>query len=552
MKEEEDGPSAGRHPRGAAKPPDLIHPSSFILLPLALGALALPFVLDLAMSRGLNHDEHQHIAAGMLWAREGLLPYRDYPHFHTPYLAFVYGELFRWTAHPLLVARAFSVACAAGIVALVGWVAFAECRRHVGGSSQSRTPAALRPRHQAARGSRKSRLRAALPAALGAVALCLFSAVFTHTTGRAWNQEPALLLVLLAFVAHLRGLRDRAFAWLVAGGVLLGLAIGFRITHAPLIAPFGLATLLWAGERRIAAATAFSAGLLAGLAGVFAMCLAAPEGFLFGNFEFAKVNITYRFATGEPRTMTLVKKLRFLWKEVLRPEAGLVAAALVPWVAAAWHARRTGERLRIELRFLLLLLPFVLMGALAPSPVFEQYFYPLAPFLVLAGIFALAALPAGSRAARSAWIAATAGLVLSVGLHARVYKDLPELLSVRKWAPMKIHDRAQVLREHLSGGQILTLAPIHPLEAGLSIDPSFATGPFAWRIAPFVEPAKAARLRIVTAGTLSARLDAAPPAGILLGFEKRGEETLADYARHRGYTRVPLEDGGELWTRPSR
>ena len=520
---------------------------------LVLAGLALPFLADLAMSRGLNHDEHQHIAAGMLWAREGLMPYRDYPHFHTPYLAFVYGELFRWTAHPLLVARAFSALCATGIVALVGLVAFAEMRG----------------------------ARAAWRAALGAVALCLCSAVFTHTTGRAWNQEPALLLVLLAFVAHLRGLHSAAGAssrgrqvsgsemaaapmgfrsaagspgytrWLAASGLLLGLAIGFRITHAPLIAPFGLATLLWAGERRLAAATAFSAGLLAGLAGVFAMCLAAPEGFLFGNFEFAKVNITYRFATGEPRTMTLLKKLRFLWKEVLRPEAGLVAAALVPWIAAAWHARRTGQRLRVELRFLLLLMPFVLMGALAPSPVFEQYFYPLAPFLVLAGAFALAALPAGSRAARISWIAGAAGLVLSAGMHARAYKDLPDLFSVRKWTPIKIHDRAQVLREHVPGGAILTLAPIFPLEAGLSIDPSFATGPFAWRIAPYVEPAKAARLRIPTPATLAARLDAAPPAGILLGFEKR-EELLADYARQRGYTRVPLEYRGDLWTRPGR
>ena len=516
MKDEADGPSAGGGSLTARRSRlsrFILHPSSFILL------LALPFLLDLAMSRGLSHDEHQHIAAGMLWAREGLLPYRDYPHFHTPYLAFAYGEMFRWTSHPLLVARAFSVACAAGIVALVGGIALAECQRK--------------------------------GAALGAVALCLVSAVFTHTTGRAWNQEPALLLVLLAFVAQLRGLRERAFAWLAAGGLLLGLAIGFRITHAPLIAPFGLATLLWAGGRRLAAATAFSAGLLAGLAGVFALCLAAPEGFLFGNFEFAKVNITYRFATGEPRTMTLAKKLRFLWKEVLRPEAGLVAAALVPWIAAAWHARRAGKKLRIELRFLLLLLPFVLMGALAPSPVFEQYFYPLAPFLVLAGVFALAALPAGSRAARGSWLAGAAGLALAAGLHARVYKDLPELFTVRKWAPMKIHERAQVLREHVSGGRILTLAPIHPIEAGLAIDPSFATGPFAWRIAPYVDPAKAARLRIVTAATLAARLDAAPPAGILLGYEEHGEEPLAEYAREHSYKRVPLEDGGELWTRPS-
>ena len=489
---------------------------------LVLGALALPFILHLAMSRGLSHDEHQHIAAGMLWAREGLVPYRDYPHFHTPYLAFLYGELFRWTEHPLLVARVFSALCATGIVALVGWVAFSEFRS----------------------------TRAAWWAALGAVALCLFSAVFTHTTGRAWNQEPSLLLVVLAFLAQLHGMRVQRPGWLAASGALLGLAIGFRITHAPLIAPFGLATLFWAGKRRLATTVAYSAGLLVGLAGVFALCLLAPEGFLFGNFEFSQVNITYRFATGEPRTMTLLRKLRFFGKEVLSPDAGLAVAALVPCIAVAWHMRRMGQRLRIELRFLLLLLPFVLMGALAPSPVFKQYFYALTPFLALAGIFALAALPAGSRTARIGWIAATAGLLLSVGFNVREYKDLPELFNASKWTTVKIHNQAQALRGLISRGPILTLAPILPLEAGLSINPSFATGPFAWRIAPYVEPTKAARLRIVSATTLDARLNAAPPAGILLGMEKRGEELLADYARQHGYLRMPLESDGEIWLRP--
>ena len=488
---------------------------------LVLGALALPFTLHLAMSRGLSHDEHQHIAAGMLWAREGLVPYRDYPHFHTPYLAFLYGEFFRWTEHPLLVARAFSALCATGIIMLVGWVAFVEFRR----------------------------TRTAWWAATGSVALCLVSAVFTHTTGRAWNQEPSLLLVVLAFLAQLHGLRVQRPGWLAASGVLLGLAIGLRITHAPLIAPFGLATLLWADKRRLATTAAYSAGLLAGLAGVFAMCLISPEGFLFGNFEFAQVNVTYRFATGEPRTMTLLKKLRFFAKEVLRPDAGLAIATLVPCIAATWHMNRTRQRLRIELRFLLLLLPFVLMGALAPAPVFKQYFYALTPFLALAGIYALATLPSGSRAAHTSWFAAATGLLLSVGFNVREYKELHELFSPSKWTTVRIHNQAQALRALAAQGPILTLAPILPLEAGLTIDPSFATGPFAWRISPYVEPAKASRLRIVSNTTLVPRLNAAPPAGILLGMEKSGEELLAEYAKQHGYLRMPLEGDAEIWLR---
>jgi hypothetical protein len=42
----------------------------------------------------LNHDEHQFVAPSVLLLREGLLPYRDYPFFHTPNLVFVFAPLF--------------------------------------------------------------------------------------------------------------------------------------------------------------------------------------------------------------------------------------------------------------------------------------------------------------------------------------------------------------------------------------------------------------------------------------------------------------------------
>src|SRR3954470_9477005 len=52
-------------------------------------------MLARAMSKPLDHDEHQFIASGALLARRGLLPYRDYPYFHMPYLAGAYALLFR-------------------------------------------------------------------------------------------------------------------------------------------------------------------------------------------------------------------------------------------------------------------------------------------------------------------------------------------------------------------------------------------------------------------------------------------------------------------------
>ncbi|MEQ1862090.1 MAG: hypothetical protein ABMA13_19405 [Chthoniobacteraceae bacterium] len=480
------------------------------------------------MTEGVSHDEHQHIAAGMLWGRDGLLPYRDFPLFHTPYLTFVYGWLFRLTDYPLLAARLFSAGCATAMVALIGAVAF--------------------------RAFRDRGTKVAWRVAMAVTGLCVVSSLFTGTTGRAWNQEPSTLLAVGAFVLLGHGLDSARRGWLLASGALLGLAIGMRITYAPLIAPLGLATLLGAQAWgvRLRAAMTFSAGLLAALAGVFVLYAKAPEAFIFGNFEFAQASIDYRMATGEPRTMTLGKKIRFLWKEIVRGDAGFMLATLLPVLTTLWLAWKKRVTVPAPLRRFALALPFVLWGSMAPSPVFDQYFYPLVPFLALAGIYSLAALPVGSRAWLWNWRAGLAGLVLAVGSAVRTetFDGLDHLFQPHKWATFEAHREGIALREHLPSGRVLTLAPLLPLEAGLRIDPAFAPGPFAWRVADYIDPAKARRLGIVTPATLAEHLAAVPPDGVLTGAEETGEAALVDYARARGFIAHPLEEEQRIWAPP--
>src|SRR5258706_11870815 len=87
-----------------------------------LACLAVLFVslVLLGMSKPLDHDEHQFVAAGALLARRGLLPYRDYPYFHMPNLVFVDALLFRFTGHLLLAARAVSIVCGVSTAAGLG------------------------------------------------------------------------------------------------------------------------------------------------------------------------------------------------------------------------------------------------------------------------------------------------------------------------------------------------------------------------------------------------------------------------------------------------
>ena len=74
----------------------------FLILFSALTILLLLFAR--AMFKRLDHDEHQFIASAALLARRSLLPYRDYPHFHMPYLIVIYAMLLKLTDHLLLAA----------------------------------------------------------------------------------------------------------------------------------------------------------------------------------------------------------------------------------------------------------------------------------------------------------------------------------------------------------------------------------------------------------------------------------------------------------------
>ncbi len=494
-------------------------PARVVSVPVLLLATALvfPFVAALAMTKGLNHDENQHVAAGAMVAL-GLLPYRDFPHFHTPYLAFIYAALFHVTDHLLLAARLFGAVCASAMAGLVGSIGYALFRE------------------------RGKRWAAGVGA--GAVVLCLTAGLFGQTVGHAWNHEPSLLFALLAFVAHVAGIERRRSGWLVASGVLLGVAIGTRLTFAPLVAPFAMALVLFAPPPRWQPVPllSFAGGLLLGSAGLLGIFALAPEQTFFGTFEFAKVNVAYL----KERTMTLPEKFGYLGKVIALREVALLAAAVMPLIGAYLAQRRV----RFEARFILLLLPFLLWGSLAPSPLHYQYFYPFVPFLILAGLYALASIPPESRWFTRALTAGVAAVALSAAVGSRVYLRLHDQLAVAGWTPMTVHRDALHLRARVPTGRVLTFAPVFPLEAGLAIYPPFTTGLFAWRVSPHVEPAKAARLGMAAPAMLAALLEAEPPAALLLGYEST-ESEFKDYAKSRAYRPEPL-DGRTLWIAPEK
>ena len=491
-------------------------------LVLLTALLVLPMTFSLSMGKGLTHDEHQHVAAGALLARESLLPYRDFPYFHTPHLVFVYGALFRAGGYFLLKARAFSAVCAA----LAAGVLFAAAWH------------ALRRWKQPARwiGS------------LCALALLLCNPLFGKASGQAWNHDPSTLCALAGVVLLLAAPETRRqMSALLASGVLLGLAVGFRITWAPIALPM-LGVIAYARRRVVNSLAVFSLGALLGLAPLIWLFVIAPEQTVFNNFEFPKVNVLYRLATGEDRTMTVLKKALFFLQEIVRPELALVAVlALCAFVW--WRAKsRAGDPL--WLMGFVAMIPFVLIGSFAPSPLFSQYFYAPVPFAILAGVFAIAAAFREAPPLRPATSALLVGVIIASAVGARNFSSVTDLFSPAVWVPIQAHAKAQAMRLAAPPGRVLTLAPVPALEAGFAIYPAFSTGPFAWRVARFVAPERRARLHLVSPDELKSYLIPDPPAAILLGDDKRGEKLFTAYAAAHGYLPRPFDAGGmTVWLR---
>ena len=503
----------------------------------SLAGIAFGVVLfAMSMSKHLDHDEHQFVAPGALLARAGLLPYRDYPYFHVPYLLFLYAALDRVTSHLLLAARVTSVAGGTAILMslfAVAYRAFARLGR-----------------------------RAAWAAGLVAGGALLTNPVFTATSGRAWNHDLPTLLLLLATFALWRGTERGRRGWLAAAGVLLGLAAGTRLTFAPVWLAFAVASYrgLGRGRRGAGGVLLMTAGCAAALLPLIAVAAAAPRAFLFGNFTYPALNTTFRRINGYPRAMTAGGKVAYAFKDLLiYPGNLMLFAACAASFVGLWHEGRRRRRMagaapaephpnRERVRSLAWVIGTLLVGSFAPTPLFTPYFFAPLPFAVL--VVVLVAADERKTAAQSAgWRAAllvAAAVAIVRGLGALQHLEL--LGRPRHWTPMRVHAAGRAVARRVGGGgrRVLTFAPIVPLEGGCVIYPEFATGPFASRVADFVAEADERAFKEVDEDDLPALLAERPPAGVLVGVEGRQDAPLEAYARTHGMTPHRIARGDVL------
>ncbi len=496
----------------------------------AFFALTALLLVNEAMVRGLGHDEHQFVASGRLLADEGLWPYLDYPYFHLPYLAGLYGLVYRFTPAGFLAARAVSVLAALTALVVMCSLLYRQVRDQ--------------PQVWAA----------GIPISCGL--LLVFNPVFAYTSGQAWNHDVAVALAMLAFAAIVRAPQaSGGLRWAGIGGFLLGLAAGVRLPFGILALP-ALGWLLalpvermkpvlrWARPGWLGAG--FGLALLpAGL--LFAL---APRQFMFGNLGYARLNTLYRLDTGFGARMDLAGKLAYLGRVVAgEPGTLLLVLGVVVVIATTRRLARHGPE-GAEVWLAVLFALFLGISGFAPTPAFLQYFYAPVPFLVLAAGLGLARLRGQAGRVRS--LAGLWFLVAAVAAAAGwgAYPPLARLLAPQDWATQQVRRAGVEIARRTGDGRVLTLAPIYPLEGGLAIYPQLATGPFAWRTAYLLDPLERERLGVLGPNNFEEVLSGDLPAAVLVGPEGELEAPLVAYARSLGYRPAQIEPGLELWLPP--
>lgn len=509
------------------------------LLALTTGALfvaAFALLLGINLRRELNHDEHQFIASAALIARAGLTPYADFPYFHVPLLSYLYALIFTICDALLLSSRVASV--------IAGWLALVLMFVLAWRRFATRPP--------------WTRWGMAALASLWLLA----TPVFFYTSGRAWNHDLPLLLLLLAFGASSRALTSRRqVLWLAVAGSLTALAtvtrLSFAFTGLPLLAAAWLIPTATRRQRVGNIAAFILAGVITGGLALAPTLRDVPALF-FGNVVYIQLNARYYAELAYGEAMSLAAKLIYFGELLGASATNLIvlvtlAIGLWPLRTLLWRSNReASSAVRFRLWLLLALMLFTLPGALGATPSQPQYFYSLFPLAILAIVEAFAAWPLALQA--GGLYAYVLGGATALLVAAPLYgAGQTTLWSPEDWLPGRAHAYGGLIGRLVGDGRVLTLAPIYVLEGGAAIYPEFATGPFAWRVAPLMPAQDRVRFHMVGPDELPALLADAPARAILTGVENDDaplEQPLLDYAQAHAYVPVPLPDKSTLWLAP--
>lgn len=500
-----------------------------------LGFLAAALPL-LAIISPVNHDETQYIAAAQL-ASEGLVPFRDFLYLQTPYQIYLFAPLFSiFGESGFIAARVATGMLGAGILALT---------------------------YFALRSARVEQARAAI-----CCILLWFCHTFVFSVTVVRNDAlPAFLLTIAIWIAASQ-LSDkpeserRAVPWFIAGA-MLGLAAGTKISYlASALAFAGFpvwAFLLKAVPLREAVARSASIvlGLVLALLPLLWFRDIAPLAFDYGNFGYhAEAPLAWYAANGLEDRLTLLAKARDVLLTLVRGPA-LFALAIYGWLRLRSFRNRD-----VQSPFLILIDVLVLAGlaaTIAPTPTWRQYAMPLLPPLFIG--LGLVWQGAGKNQSKTPQIAKAAMLIAAiVGIGQPVFQLWQGTLGSEA-SPLTISKEGAYLAKEarIAGldGESVSLSSEVVLASGLALDPTFATGPFAYRTGSMIAPADRRTMKMTSVESIEVYLEQTRPDTIVTGYENfdhvdaLGLETpIEAYATTNGYRRIESPFGEAVfWLR---
>ncbi len=511
-----------RHPPNVGKFTPIFS-AIFLLLFFSLTSVLL---FGRAMNQPFSHDEHQFVASAKLFTDFRYLPYRDFPYHHMPYQIFIYGLLFKFTRFNLLAARAFSVLCAVLSTGILFFVSSREFQH-------------------------RSRMIRYLFGVLFVV-LLITSPLYSLTSGKAWNHDLPTLLILIVFLLIRQGFRNERPKWLfITSGLLLGVAIGTRLTYVFSLVPFlgmiYLSPYSKSGPSRYASIMFFSIGVGIAMLPAFILFLLSPEGFIFGNYVYPRLHTVYQTLQNVNVGITIGGKIAHFTSIVFTmPLNLLLYAGYILLLVGVGRYKGFDKPTKIRFGSVGALIAFLLIGAFIPTPSLEHYFYAPIPFLVLGILLSVAKIDNLGRDTLRPMLLVVLFAVSWHGFTTGEFEAIKKYITPGTWVPVIAHELGREVSARVDGKLVLTLAPLIPLEGEAEIYKQFVTGPFTWRVASLLSNDRQQRYQVISEEGLADLLAETPPEGILVGFEAGNEgfnagdpggleKPLVEYASEHGY-----------------
>lgn len=478
----------------------------------------------LALVAPVNHDESQYLAAARL-AGQGLAPFADFLSLQTPYQIYVFAPLIAlFPAHGFIALRLLT-----GLIGVAMLLLVVRGQRLAG-------VAAPRARWTAL--------------AMGLAYPFLFSVTLVRN-----DALPALMLAAALVLALGAGSRP-GFGRAMLCGLLLGFAIGTKVSYGLPALGFGLWLLVDGWRRGGVNGLSPAAGCLLGgvlaLAPLVAIRVGARTAFDFGVLTFGVEGPAYWYnLNGFGHRLTWISKIGDFLGGL---SVGAALPALLVVVATRWRQRNDTPAAGM----LDAMIVAGIVAALIPTPTWRQYLLPLLPplFIRLGMIWQ-------ARGERKLPKLATMIFAPFV---------LAGLVPVAIWAVRSMTDQrenpfdvtreaqwvGQRMRAHGLSGPVATLSPQLVVDAGVTLDPLFASGPFAYRSAPILPRDQWMHAGITGEAGLPGLFTLHPPSAIITGYESGdtmdrigAERGLVAWAKLRCYAPWHSPHGqATLWLVP--